>query len=52
MGTQYHKKILTNKVYTGDLIQRQGEMVSYKVKKYRLLPKSEHLIKEKHMSQL
>ena len=41
------KKILTNKVYTGDLIQRQGEMVSYKVKKYRLLPKSEHLIKEK-----
>lgn len=32
MGTQYHKKILTNKVYTGDLIQRQGEMVSYKVK--------------------
>ena len=41
------KKILTNKVYTGDLIQRQGEMVSYKVKKYRLLPKSEHLVKEK-----
>ena len=41
------KKILTNKVYTGDLIQHQGEMVSYKVKKYRLLPKSEHLIKEK-----
>ena len=41
------KKILTNKVYTGDLIQHQGEMVSYKVKKYRLLPKSEHLVKEK-----
>ena len=41
------KKILTNKVYTGDLIQHQGEMVSYKVKKYRLLPKSEYLIKEK-----
>ena len=40
------KKILMNKVYTGDLIQHQGEMVSYKVKKYRLLPKSEYLIKE------
>lgn len=40
------RKILTNKVYTGDLIQHQGEMVSYKVKKYRLLPKSEYLIKE------
>lgn len=40
------KKILTNRVYTGDLIQHKGEMVSYKVKKYRLLPKSEYLIKE------
>ena len=40
------KSILTNKVYTGDLIQHKGEMVSYKVKKYRLLPKSEYLIKE------
>ena len=35
-----------NKVYTGDLIQHKGEMVSYKVKKYRLLPKSEYLMKE------
>lgn len=40
------KKILANRVYTGDLIQHKGEMVSYKVKKYRLLPKSEYLIKE------
>jgi len=40
------KKILINEVYTGDLIQHKGEMVSYKVKKYRLLPKSEYLIKE------
>lgn len=40
------KSILTNRVYTGDLIQHKGEMVSYKVKKYRLLPKSEYLIKE------
>lgn len=40
------KKILTNKVYTGDLIQHKGEMVSYKVKKYRLLSKEEYLIKE------
>lgn len=40
------RKILTNKVYTGDLIQHKGEMVSYKVKKYRLLPKEEYLIKE------
>src|SRR5699024_2651598 len=40
------KSILTNKVYTGDLIQHKGEMVSYKVKKYRLLPKTEYLIKE------
>lgn len=40
------KKILMNKVYTGDLIQHKGEMVSYKVKKYRLLPKSEYLMKE------
>ena len=40
------KSILTNKVYIGNLIQHKGEMVSYKVKKYRLLPKSEYLIKE------
>jgi len=40
------KKILMNKVYTGDLIQHKGEMISYKVKKYRLLPKSEYLMKE------
>lgn len=40
------KKILMNRVYTGDLIQYKGEMVSYKVKKYRLLPKSEYLMKE------
>lgn len=40
------RKILTNKVYTGDLIQHKGEMVSYKVKKYRLLPEEEYLIKE------
>ena len=40
------KKILVNRVYIGDLVQHQGEMVSYKVKKYRLLPKSEYLIKE------
>ena len=38
------RSILVNKVYTGDLIQRQGETISYKVKKYRLLPKSEHAI--------
>lgn len=40
------KKILINRVYTGDLIQHKGEMVSYKVKKYKLLPNSEYLIKE------
>lgn len=40
------KKILTNRVYIGDLIQHKGEMISYKVKKYRLLPKLEYLIKE------
>lgn len=40
------RKILTNKAYTGDLIQHKGEMVSYKVKKYRLLPEEEYLIKE------
>ena len=40
------KSILTNKVYIGNLIQHKGEMVSYNVKKYRLLPKSEYLIKE------
>lgn len=40
------KSILTNRIYTGDLIQHKGEMISYKVKKYRLLSKSEYLIKE------
>ena len=38
--------ILKNKVYTGDLIQHKGEMISYKIKKYRLLPESQYLIKK------
>ncbi len=45
-GHETIKKILTNRVYIGELIQRKGEMVSYKVKKYIQLPKSEHIIKE------
>jgi len=45
-GHETIKSILTNRVYIGELIQRKGEMVSYKVKKYRLLPKSEYLMKE------
>ena len=40
------RAILTNKVYIGELIQRKGEMVSYKVKKYISLPESEHIIKK------
>ncbi len=45
-GHETVKSILTNRVYIGELIQRKGEMVSYKVKKYIQLPKSEHIIKE------
>lgn len=40
------RSILTNRVYIGELIQRKGEMVSYKVKKYISLPESEHTIKK------
>lgn len=45
-GHETIKKILTNRVYIGELIQRKGEMVSYKVKKYIALPESEHTIKK------
>ena len=45
-GHETIKKILTNRVYIGELIQRKGEMVSYKVKKYIQLPESEHTIKK------
>lgn len=38
------RKILTNRVYIGELIQRKGEVISYKVKKYVALPESEHII--------
>lgn len=38
------RKILTNRVYTGDLEQRKGEVISYKVKKYITLPDNEHII--------
>ena len=40
------RKILTNRVYIGELIQRKGEMVSYKVKKYISLPESEYIVKK------
>lgn len=40
------RKILTNEVYTGNLIQHKGEMISYKVKKYKLLSKEEHIVNE------
>lgn len=45
-GHETIKSILTNRVYIGELIQRKGEMVSYKVKKYISLPESEHTIKK------
>ena len=45
-GHETVKSILTNKVYIGDLVQRKGEMVSYKVKKYMKLPESEYIIKK------
>lgn len=45
-GHETIKSILTNRVYIGELIQRKGEMVSYKVKKYINLPESEHIIKK------
>ncbi len=45
-GHETIKKILTNRVYIGELIQRKGEMVSYKVKKYIQLPESEHTVKK------
>lgn len=41
------RKILTNEIYTGTLIQHKGEMVSYKVHKYRGLPEQEHIVIEK-----
>lgn len=43
-GHETIKKILRNRVYIGELIQRKGEMVSYKVKKYIQLPKEEHIV--------
>ncbi len=45
-GHETIKSILTNRVYIGELIQRKGEMVSYKVKKYISLPESEHTVKK------
>lgn len=45
-GHETVKSILMNKVYTGELVQRKGEMVSYKVKKYIQLPESEYIIKK------
>ena len=44
-GHETVKTILRNRVYIGELIQRKGEMVSYKVKKYIKLPEEEHTIK-------
>lgn len=44
-GHETVKTILRNRVYIGELIQRKGEMVSYKVKKYVKLPEEEHTIK-------
>lgn len=41
------RKILTSEIYTGTLIQHKGEMISYKVHKYRKLPKQEHVVIEK-----
>ncbi len=40
------RKILTSEIYTGTLIQHKGEMISYKVHKYRELPENEHIIIE------
>lgn len=45
-GHETIKSILKNRVYIGELIQRKGEMVSYKVKKYITLPESEHIIQK------
>ena len=45
-GHETIKSILKNRVYIGELIQRKGEMVSYKVKKYVTLPESEHIIQK------
>ena len=47
-GHETVKKILTNRIYIGELIQRKGEMVSYKVKKYIKLPESEYIIHKNH----
>lgn len=43
-GHETIKSILKNRVYIGELIQRKGEMVSYKVKRYISLPEEEHII--------
>ncbi len=45
-GHETIKSILRNRVYIGELIQRKGEMVSYKVKKYITLPEGEHIIQK------
>ena len=42
------RKILTNRIYIGDLEQRKGEVISYKVKKYITLPDKEHIIIEEN----
>jgi len=36
-------KMLRNRTYIGELTQHKGEIISYKVKKYKLLPKEEHI---------
>ncbi len=42
------KKILTNRMYCGDLVQGMKRMASYKIKKALIVPKDEWIICENH----